>query len=80
MMWTYLTPLFYSESIVPARFIHFYHLNPMYQFIYFFRTLIIDGVSPQPIVYLYSLLVCIVPLLAGIWVFNKNQSKFVLYL
>lgn len=80
MMWTYLTPLFYTENIVPARYIRLYHLNPMYQFIYFFRTLIIDGVSPQPIVYLYSILACVVPLLLGIWVFHKNESKFVLYL
>lgn len=80
MMWTYLTPLFYTEDIIPARFLSLYHMNPMYQFIYFFRTIIMHGVSPQPIIYLYSILTCIVPLVLGILVFRKHQNKFVLYL
>ena len=80
MMWTYLTPLFYTEDIIPARFIHLYHMNPMYQFIYFFRSLVLHGVSPQPIVYLYASLACLVPLALGIWVFRKYQRDFVLYL
>ena len=80
MMWMYLTPLFYTEEIIPAKLLSIYHMNPMYQFIYFFRTIILYGVSPQPIIYLYSILTCIVPLLLGIWVFRKHQNKFVLYL
>ncbi len=80
MMWTYMTPLFYSESIIPARFLSLYHMNPMYQYIYFFRNIILYGLSPQPIIYLYSVLTCLVPLALGIWVFRKHQNKFVLYL
>lgn len=80
MMWTYLTPIFYSEDIIPARLIHLYHMNPMYQFIYFFRCLVLDGVSPQPIIYLYSTLAWVVPLILGIAVFRKHQNKFALYL
>lgn len=80
MMWTYLTPLFYTEDIIPAQFIHLYHMNPMYQFIYFFRSLVLYGVSPQPIIYLYSSLACLVPLALGVWVFRKYQRDFVLYL
>lgn len=47
MMWMYLTPLFYPESIIPAQFLTVYHMNPMYQYITFARICIIDGVSPE---------------------------------
>ena len=80
MMWMYMTPLFYSETIIPAQFIHIYHMNPMYQFIYFFRSIVLYGVSPQPIIYVYSILASIVPLVIGILVFRKHQNKFALYL
>lgn len=35
MMWMYLTPLFYPESIIPTQFLTIYHMNPMYQYITF---------------------------------------------
>lgn len=80
MLWMYLTPLFYPETIIPAGFLTLYHMNPLYQFIYFLRCIVIDGVTPQPIIYLYSLLGAIIPLLVGILVFNREQHKFVMYL
>lgn len=79
-MLNFLTPVFYPESIIPAEFLTIYHCNPMYQIIYFMRTIIIDGVSPTPITYLYCTLSCSVTLLLGLWIFRKNQDRFVLYL
>ena len=76
----FLTPIFYPESIIPARFLPIYHLNPLYQVIFFMRSIIIGGVSPTPITYLYCIILCGVPLLAGIWFFHKKQDQFVLYL
>jgi len=76
----FLTPIFYPESIIPAQFLTVYHMNPLYQIIYFMRTIIIDGVSPTPITYLYCILSCGVTLLLGLWIFRKNQDRFVLYL
>lgn len=80
MLWMYMTPLFYPESIIPQRFLRLYHVNPMYQFIYFLRTIIIDGRSPGPYTYLYCFLCAVVPLLLGMWVFRKVQDRFVFYL
>ena len=80
MLWMYMTPIFYPESIIPARFLQLYHINPMYQFIYFLRTIIIDGRSPGPYTYLYCLLCAVVPLLLGLWVFRRTQDRFVFYL
>lgn len=80
MMWMYLTPVFYPESIIPAKFLTFYHMNPMYQYITFARICIIDGVSPEPMAYLWCLISSVVVLLLGIYIFKKHQDKFVLYL
>ncbi|MBQ8536809.1 MAG: ABC transporter permease [Clostridia bacterium] len=80
MMWNFLTPIFYPESIIPANLIQLYHMNPMYQFVYFVRCILMEGVTPQPVTYLYCILGAGVPLALGLWVFRKQQNKFILYL
>ena len=80
MMWMYLTPLFYPESIIPAQFLTVYHMNPMYQYITFARICIIDGVSPEPMAYLWCILSSVVVLGLGILTFKRHQDKFLLYL
>lgn len=80
MMWTYLTPMFYPESIIPARFLTLYHMNPMYQYITFARICIIDGISPEPMSYLWCVISSSIILILGIIVFKKNQDKFIMYL
>lgn len=78
MLLMYLTPIFYPETIIPTRFLSVYRLNPLYQVITFIRTLLIDGVSPPPSVYLTCFVVCAIPFLIGMIVFKRNQDKFVL--
>lgn len=80
MMWMYLTPLFYPESIIPAKFLTLYHMNPMYQYITFARICIIDGVSPEPMAYLWCIVSSLVVLALGVMTFKRHQDKFVLYL
>ena len=80
MLLNFLSPIFYPESIIPVSFQTIYHLNPIYQLLYFMRSIIIQGVSPAPISYLYCFLTSIVPLVIGLWIFRKHQDRFVLYL
>lgn len=79
-LWSYLTPLFYPESIIPAQFLGVYRCNPMYQFITFIRTIMIDGVSPDPMAYIGCLLWGAGTLALGLLVFKKKQDRFVYYL
>lgn len=79
MIWQYLTPVFYPISIIPAKFLPYYQLNPMCQFISFARTCIIDGVSPNPKAYFLCLVSALFMLAMGMFVFRKQQNKFVLY-
>ena len=80
MMWMYITPIFYPETIIPAKFLTIYHMNPMYQYITFARICIIDGVSPVPSSYLWCLLSGAAVLFIGALVFKRNQDKFILHI
>lgn len=78
MLLMYLTPVFYPETIIPARFMTVYKLNPLYHILRFMRSILIDGVSLEPKAYLYCFILCAVPFLVGLLIFRKNQDKFVL--
>lgn len=80
MMWLYLTPIIYPESIIPAQFLTVYHMNPMYQYIAFARVCIINGTSPAPTAYLWCLISGAAFLIVGVLVFRRNQDQFVLHL
>lgn len=80
MIWMYLTPIFYPASILPKRIAWVLNVNPLYHFISFARTCLIDGVSPEPIVYPQCALIALGMLLIGAFVFRKTQDRFVLYL
>ena len=80
MIWMYFTPLFYPESIIPANIIGVYRMNPLYQFVTFARTCIIDGISPEPMMYLHCIVSAVIAILLGAIIFKKNQDRFILYL
>lgn len=80
MIWMYATPIFYTENIIPSHLLPIYRMNPMYQYITFARTCIIDGVSPAPASYLWCLISTVVVLGLGAWFFRKKQDEFILYL
>ena len=79
-LWMYLTPIFYPIDIIPYKFRGIYKLNPMYQYITFFRTVLINGQAPTPRNYLGCILSAVVILMIGMYVFRKNEDKFILYL
>ena len=80
MLWMYLTPIFYPESIIPQSLLPLYHLNPLYQFIFFLREITLNGVAPGPYTFLYCTLASIIPFLIGALVFKRTQDRFVFYL
>lgn len=80
MLWMYMTPIFYPESIIPDRYMMLYKCNPLYHIIRFIRIVLIDGISPEPKGYALCLIVSFVPLVLGAIIFKKNQDKFILNL
>ena len=80
MLWMYATPIFYPETILPENFRFILEINPLYYFLKYMRMCILDGISPEPIMYVQSLLMALAMLLIGALVFRKSQDRFVLYL
>lgn len=80
LVWMYATPIFYPESIIPEHFRFVLQWNPMYHYLKFFRTILMQGVSPQIAEYGYCLGFALAFLGVGAWIFQRAQKKFVLYL
>lgn len=79
-IWSYLTPIFYPESILPNYMLYILKFNPMYHFIRFIRFIILYGGIPDLKAWAFCLLFALVSFVLGVLVFNKTQEKFILYL
>lgn len=80
LIWMYATPIFYPAEIIPEKFRFIQTLNPLYHIIVLVRTVLMEGISPKPEVYLYSMMGAVLSLAIGASVFKKTQGKFVLYI
>ena len=80
MMWMYATPIFYPETILPDNLRFVLQINPLYYFLKNIRMCILDGLSPEPVVYFQCCMIALGMLLVGALVFYREQNKFVLYL
>ena len=78
-LWTYLTPIMYDASIIPAKFQIFMKLNPMYWFLDFARQIILYNQMPGVRNFLYCAVFGVGFLLIGIYLFKNNQDKFIYY-
>lgn len=80
ILWTYMTPIFYPITIIPPVLLPIFKLNPMYLYITFTRSILIEGSAPSPMVYLGCILSAFVMLWIGRSIFEKHQKNFVLHL
>jgi lipopolysaccharide transport system permease protein len=76
MVWMYLTPIIYPESIVPARFRIYLELNPFTPLIRSYREIMIDGAAPDWKGLAYFAGFAIVTFLFGYWWFAKTRRNF----
>ena len=80
MVWMYMTPIFYPESIITGWLSTIFKINPLYHIIRFSRIILLDGISPEPKAYVFCLLTALIPLIIGAVIFRKTEDRFVLYL
>ena len=84
-IWMYLSAIFYSvediavheQGKIIAQIISF---NPLYQYIRFFREVIIDGVFPGITHNLFCGGIALLTFAIGFIVFNRAQKKFILHI
>lgn len=78
-LWMYLTPLFYTVDIIPENLMTYYNINPMYQYVRFFRTLVLDASMPTGEQFAWCTGYAVVFMFLGLVVFKKLKRNFVLY-
>ena len=76
MAWMYLTPVVYSKSIVPPRYLPIFNLNPMTHIIDCYRTVLYDKQVPDLTTLLWAAGLGVLFLIIGAVVFNKLQKHF----
>ena len=79
MMWMYITPLFYSESLVTnhyPRLRFLFLLNPMRYFVQMSRALLLDGQVPGSIDWLIITQMSLLTLLLGYVSFTRRHPRF----
>ncbi|MBQ9057645.1 MAG: ABC transporter permease [Atopobiaceae bacterium] len=78
--WLYATPIFYPITILPDWLAAFENFNPMYLFITYFRDLLLWQQMPTLSLNIRCLIISLASLAIGIFVFHKNERKFILYI
>ncbi len=79
LAWTYLTPIFYPLENLPEWLQEAMAFNPMYQYVTYFREIVLYGTTPSLETNLICLGMAAATLLVGIVVFRRLQSRFILY-
>ena len=76
----YMSVIFYSIDSWPTSQQRMFLINPIYVYIKYFRTIVIDGVVPSPMYHLLCLFYALFYLIAGMLVYRKYNHEFLYYL
>ena len=76
MTWFFMTPIIYSISKVPEKYINFYFLNPMASLITVYRYSFLGKALPEQGNIWLGFVVAIVFFLVGCIIFSKKQKYF----
>ena len=76
----WMTPIFYSFSIVPPKFARALMLNPMVGVVEGYRAVLLGGIAPSPTLMISGAVVSVIILVIGIMVFKKYEKIFADYL
>ena len=78
-LWNYLTPVFYSIEILPAKLQALMQFNPLFQFLNAARSIVLYGQRPSFTTLGILTLIGVGTLAIGSFVFRKKQDKFIYY-
>jgi len=69
----YATPVAYSASLIPERWLWLYQLNPMYWVIEGWRWSLLGTGQPPQIYMLFSILIVVFLLISGLYIFRHQE-------
>ena len=75
----YLSAVFYTIDRFSERAQSLFLLNPLYLFIRYFRSVIIEDAVPDLSFHLFIAVHVVIALGLGCWMYKKNNTKFLYY-
>lgn len=78
--WMYLTPLFYSVTILPDWMQSLMRFNPMYLYVTFIRRCLLWKMNPGLLVHGGCIIYALLMLAVGYTVFHKTEDRFILFI
>ena len=78
-MLAYLTAIYYPITIIPINLQKYFLINPIYRFINYFREIIVYGRVPSVSETLLCFFISLVTLIIGIYVFERKENEFILF-
>ena len=75
----YMSAIFYTVDHYSPLVQKMFYLNPMYVFIFYFRSIVINNTIPSVEVHLLILLYAALFFLAGCWMYKKYNTRFLYY-
>ena len=76
----YMSAIFYRVDIMPAKYQDFFLLNPVYVYINYFREIVLNGNIPSIEYHLLCAFYAVVAMSIGVWMYKKNNYKFLYYI
>lgn len=76
----YATPMFWDISMIPSKYLWIFKLNPMADIIIFVREIVMKNRFPGTDLAILMFIIPLTVLAIGVYVFRKNQDKFILYI
>ncbi|MEA4998110.1 MAG: ABC transporter permease [Candidatus Limiplasma sp.] len=80
MLVMYASAIFYSTETFSASLGKFFYLNPVYDFILYFRTIVIGGAIPSLSLHLICAGFGVGAFMIGLWMYKKYNYKFLYYM
>lgn len=75
-LWLLVTPVAYSESVVPEEWQWLYALNPMVSVVEGFRWALLDAPAPEIGTLLISSIITVIVLITGMYYFRRMERTF----
>jgi len=76
MVWMFLTPIFYPESMVPKEFQLIIKVNPMAYLVRAYRDILLNNRFPYIADVLTFMVISIIVFFGGYYLFSKTQHQF----
>jgi lipopolysaccharide transport system permease protein len=76
MVWMYLTPIIYPESIVPERFRPIVNVNPFTPLVRSYRNIMLEGTAPDWRGLAYFTGFALIMFIFGYWWFARTRKNF----